>query len=261
MNNLSSVNNDLVKKWYKLTLAKERKKEQSYLVEGEHLVDEAIKSKALLKALIINERELERYQDLTKRITNSVPIYIVNDAIATKISQTKNTQGIFLEIEADTVAISDLLQKTQLVLLDQVQNPGNLGTIIRSADAFGYDGVLLSQSSVDPLNDKVIRSAQGSHFHLPIAKTDLSLKELYFELKQKAFTIYATALCDDARLLDTIEFATKKVIVIGNEAQGISEESLLNADQLVTIPITGHAESLNAGVAAGIVLYQAMTKS
>ncbi|MCU1947389.1 RNA methyltransferase [Enterococcus faecium] len=139
------------------------------------------------------------------------------------------------------------------LLLDNVQDPGNVGTMIRTADAFGMAGVLLGKGTADIYSTKVLRSMQGSNYHLPVLQKDLA--EVIPVMKGKGFTVYGTELNEEAHALDKVEKTEDFAIIMGNEGQGVSQEILSSTDQNVYIPMKGNAESLNVGVAAGIVLY------
>src|SRR5699024_7380004 len=139
-----------------------------------------------------------------------------------------------------------------LLVVDSLQDPGNLGTMIRTADAAGFEAVILGDGSVDLYNEKVIRATQGSIFHIPVFQFDLITNIPV--LKQEGFRIWASAL-SGATSYNVLTPAEKNALVIGNEGAGVSDEVLLLADYQVKIPIYGKAESLNAGIAAGILMY------
>lgn len=140
-----------------------------------------------------------------------------------------------------------------LLLIDQVQDPGNLGTMIRTADAAGFSQVVLGKGTVDLYNDKVVRASQGSIFHIPIIQADLL--ELIPALQSQTYTVLASAL-ENAVAYDTVEQLEKIALVMGNEGSGIAPEILQLADKCIKIPIYGQAESLNVSIAAGILMYQ-----
>ena len=142
-----------------------------------------------------------------------------------------------------------------LVLLDRLQDPGNMGTIIRTADALGANGVVITRGSVDMFNPKTIRSTMGSIFHIPLVYYD-DINDALMELKEKNIKIMSTSLESSVPCYE-VDFTKDFALVIGNEASGISKEVLDNSDTLIRIPMVGRAESLNAGVASGIVMYEA----
>jgi TrmH family RNA methyltransferase len=140
-----------------------------------------------------------------------------------------------------------------VLVLDRIQDPGNLGTMIRTADAAGFDTVLLGKGTVDPFNAKVVRATQGSLFHVNVRAVDLL--ETLPELKSEGFHVYGTALAK-ATSYEQVDFKDKVALVIGNEAQGVHNDVLDLCDTRVHIPVLGDAESLNAAVAAGILMYR-----
>lgn len=149
------------------------------------------------------------------------------------------------------------LQKPFMLFLDGIQDPGNMGTIIRTADAFNIDGIILGEGCVDPYNSKVVRSTMGSIFRVPLYICKNSIESL-LELKGKGFNIIATSLRGISIYNVDFNFNKKFLCIIGNEANGVSPKILDFADRQIKIPMPGNAESLNAGVAASIIMYEAM---
>ena len=141
-------------------------------------------------------------------------------------------------------------------MLDRIQDPGNLGTIIRTADAFGVDGILISEGSVDGYNPKVVRATMGSIFRVNILHIKKSLNILE-ELKNRGIKIYSTSL-QGKNYIQEINFKIPSLLIIGNESKGVSDELLNMAHSLIKIPMVGKAESLNAAVASSIIMYEAM---
>lgn len=240
---ITSVKNQSIKNWAKLTQRKYRNEQGLFIVEGEHLVEEALTSDREIETVVI-EAGFEPRLDLS-----SQKIEFVSDHVFSHLAQTKSPQGILAIVKLKKI---DHYLTNRLLLLDSVQDPGNLGTMIRTADAAGFDAVILGQGTVDLYNDKVIRSSQGSIFHLPIIQTDLSAE--IDRLKASGVTIYASTL-EQADPIDTIELADKMALMVGNEGNGVDARLLKQADHLVHIPIYGQAESLNVSVAAGIMMY------
>ncbi|MRG87648.1 TrmH family RNA methyltransferase [Salinibacillus xinjiangensis] len=242
---IESVQNQKVKQWNKLKRKKERMKNNTFLVEGEHLVEEALKSNWNVKELIIRENYdsawLETYQ---------IPYTTVSEKVFSTLTQTEHPQGIMAEIHMKKHQFHSTGKR--MVLLDGVQDPGNVGTIIRTADAFGFDGIVMGNGTVDLFNDKVIRSTQGSLFHLPIMFGDLT--NWMDTLKQQEYHIWATAL-QDAQPLNNEDLPQKLAVIFGNEGNGVQKELLNKADRRVFIPIKGQAESLNVSIASGIIMY------
>lgn len=245
MKYIHSSKNPQVKQWKKLHTKKEREKTGTFLVEGFHLVEESLKVDDLVIEIIVSE-EVE----IPTRINyGSVPITTINKEVLKELAETETTQGIFAVCKQPTYEIA--MGKTYL-LLDAVQDPGNLGTIIRTADAAGIDAVIVGNGSVDIYNSKVLRSAQGSHFHLPIIRGELS--EWIKKLKASNISIYGTAL-ENGTIYSKVSPSESFALMVGNEGNGIQAELLNETDQNLYIPILGKSESLNVAVAAGILLY------
>lgn len=241
---ITSTQNSQVKKWRKLHTKKYRTEMSQFLIEGFHLLEEAYKSNWEIETVIVKEGTI---------VPDWVPksdVVLVDARVFAEITETESPQGI--------AAVVQMKKRTPILngyvlLVDRIQDPGNLGTIIRTADAAGFSSVFLGNGTVDVYNDKVIRATQGSIFHIPIETG--SLVEIIAHLKQENYTILATAL-QDAVQYDTVKKQPKIALVIGNEGAGVSEEILKLADTTVKIPMYGQAESLNVSVAAGILMYE-----
>ena len=176
----------------------------------------------------------------------------ITEAIAKEISETEQSQGIFAHCRQPEHAEEDYATWKKLLLIDAVQDPGNVGTMIRTADAAGMDAVILGKGTADPYNPKTVRSAQGSHFNIPVVKGDLI--EWTAKAKEAGIQVIRDRIekcCESFRYLATNEFA----LIVGNEGSGVNPELLEMADNTVKIPMYGKAESLNVAVATGILLY------
>lgn len=242
---ITSSQNERVKTWKKLLSAKGRKAQQKYLLEGWHLVQEGLKANRVLECFMTQDN----YDNYAQHIT--VPITIVTDEIVQLLAETKTSQAIF---GVATLQYDKTIHPTgKYILLDALQDPGNVGTIIRTADAAGYSGVIVGNDTVDIYNAKTVRSMQGSQFHIPILK--MPLETAIQQMQQKDYTVYATALDKNAQSLLTIPPTQSIGIVVGNEGNGVSATILNAVNQTVYIPMPGQAESLNVSVAAGIVMY------
>lgn len=243
---INSRQNKQVKEWIKLKKKKEREKQGAFLLEGFHLIEEAVKAKADIRELIVTESTRE---DLPSE-WESFPLYEVSDAIGLDIADTQTPQGIFAVVSAhDTSSV----QGQKILLLDQVQDPGNLGTLIRSADAAGFDQVGLGKGTVDAYNQKVLRSAQGSHFHLSII--DVDLEDYIPALQSKGTKVYGTNLSKDSINYKERFSQDQLAIVVVNEGSGVSPSILALTDENLHIPIKGQAESLNVAIAARILMF------
>lgn len=227
-------------------MAKERKKQQQFLLEGTHLVETAMRSGWPIEMLFITE-DYRLSEEM-----ESVKHEVISENVLEHLSITKSPQGIIAV--ANMVDVSFPEEAHRVIICDSVQDPGNLGTIIRTADAAGFDAVISGTGTVDLYNDKTIRSTQGSLFHIPVIQSDLMTK--IPELKADGFHIWAAALKDSV-LYNEAKRTEKLAVIVGNEGSGIHEDVLKQADEIVKIPIFGKAESLNVGIAAAILMYEA----
>lgn len=250
--NITSTSNETIKYFISLNDKKTRMNAKRFIVEGYHLVNEASKTNLLEAIISTDEKELKKI--------NNVKRYLVNDAIINKIATTKNPQNILGIVKMLDHNITNLLpiikgNKTKLIMLDDVNDPGNLGTIIRTAAGLGYDGIIMSPNTVDLYNEKVIRSTQGVMFKIPIIKANL--QEVIKILKKEKVFCIGTALTN-AKDVKHITKKDKFAICLGNEAKGISKEVLDNMDENVKIAMNNDVESLNVSIAAGIIMYEMM---
>ncbi len=251
LKSIESVQNEKVKEWKKLLQKKGRDTFNQYIVEGFHLVEEASKNPSLITSIIVR-------QDVTvpEWVPSSADVFEVSNEIAKAISDTETNQGIFAICKKQEHLIPK--QANSFLLLDAIQDPGNLGTIIRTADAAGADVIILGEGTVDPYNPKVIRSAQGSHFHIPLIKGNLF--EWVERLKETGVTVYGTAL-EGAEAYHTVEPKLPFALILGNEGNGVNPNLLEQSSQNLFVPIYGKSESLNVTIAGGILLYHFMNKA
>lgn len=237
---------------------KGREQLNAFLIEGVHLVEEALKSPIDLQA-VIYDGEKGIPQEIRDRLPEDAPLYSASPAVIEKLSDTKTPQGIIAVVGMPSPSETEIrflhmLDGTYyLLMLDAVQDPGNLGTIIRTADAAGVDGVILGRGTVDLYNPKTIRSTMGSLFHLPLLSADL--REWILRCQASGARVIGTSLAGAIEYTEPL-FTEKSVLIIGNEGQGVSAEILDITTSRVKIPIYGKAESLNAAVAAAILLYE-----
>ncbi|MFX3623965.1 MAG: TrmH family RNA methyltransferase [Ectobacillus sp.] len=246
MKKIDSLQNPRVKHWKKLHTKKERDKSGTFLVEGFHLVEEALKAKDTVRELIVSES----IDIPTTWEVDDVEVYIVSDAIMKALSETETPQGIAAVCEKHAQEVK--IANGKFLLLDGIQDPGNLGTIIRTADAAGWDAVIIGEGTVDVYNSKAVRSTQGSLFHLPVVKG--VLEEWVEKFKAHHIPVYGTALQNSVGYTQ-VEPADSFALILGNEGNGVRPDLLQQCDQNLYIPIYGQAESLNVAVAAGILMY------
>lgn len=245
---IESVKNERVKAWKKLHTRKGREKAGLFLIEGFHLVEEAMKAGVDMEAILIKEGV-----SLSFSAEINGDMIVVNEAVLNVLSETKTPQGVMAVCRMKKGENMPRLNEGIFLLVDRVQDPGNLGTMIRTADSAGATAIVLGEGTVDLYNDKVIRSSQGSLFHLPIYRGK-NLLDVIDELKQNQIPVYGTALQGASRY-EQIEKQQSFALLVGNEGEGVSEELLQATDQNIYIPIYGKAESLNVAVATGILLY------
>lgn len=241
---ITSKSNNLIKKAKKLL--KKKYRDHSYLIEGWHLFEEAEKAGAEFLNIFV----LEDYAD---RVSHFSMVTYVTPEILKELTDSKTPQGIIAELAMPSLPLENLKVGRYLVLED-VQDPGNVGTMIRTADAAGLDGVLISEKSADIYNQKTLRSMQGSHFHLPIWRTNVY--EACQKLQNLDVPLIATTLSKESVSHKTVEHNGNFALVMGNEGNGISDSMTKQADILAHIIMPGQAESLNVAVATGIVLFQ-----
>lgn len=240
---ITSKANSVVKNAKKLHQKKYRK--SAYLIEGWHLFEEAVQAGVTIEKIFA----LESYRDQLAAFPQTV---WVSEEILRDLADTQTPQGIVAVIQKEEVDLPDLHQGKYLFLED-VQDPGNVGTMIRTADAAGFTGVIVSDKSADIYSLKTLRSMQGSHFHLPIYR--LPVATFVEEAKKSNLPLLATTLSRESKDYRELSSLENFVLVMGNEGQGISSVMAESADQLVHISMKGRAESLNVAVAAGILMF------
>src|SRR5699024_8448906 len=220
---ITSVQNKQVKEWKKLHERKYRYETKRFLIEGFHLLEEAFKTDQIFEVIIVEDGI--NYPSWVEEKN----VIKVSEQVFKEISQTETPQGIAAVIEMKESAATE---DKHVLLLDAIQDPGNLGTIIRTADAAGFSKVVLGMGTVDVYNDKVIRASQGSIFHIPIERAHLA--DEIAQLQQKGFSVWATTL-EKAQNYRDITPNKKTAIILGNEGSGVDATLISLADQLVKI--------------------------
>ncbi|WP_227396670.1 TrmH family RNA methyltransferase [Jeotgalibacillus aurantiacus] len=244
MSVIQSMQNGKVKEWKKLLTKKGRDKSGLFLVEGYHLIEEAILADAVIEVIVREGVEIPGKAE-------ELPVSIVTEEISAALAETEHSQGVFAICRQPDLNVATLTGK-QLLILDSVQDPGNIGTMIRTADAAGIDAVILGKGTADPYNAKILRAAQGSHFHLPIVKEDIQSVLAY--CKNNGISVFGTSL-QEALPYREVDSKKEFALIMGNEGAGMKQELLEQTDQNLYIPIYGKSESLNVAIAAGILLY------
>ncbi|CCQ98350.1 Uncharacterized tRNA/rRNA methyltransferase YsgA [[Clostridium] ultunense Esp] len=254
---ITSDRNPRVKEWAKLLRKKGREEEKRFLIEGVRLVEEALRSGAPVEVLLFQSG---RDYSLLRDLPPGIETWEVSEAVIRKLAATEETQGIMavvrMEVEgpfSSFLAGEREKHSSLLLFVDGVQDPGNLGTIIRTADAAGADGVLLGEGTVDLYNPKTVRSTMGSLFHLPIRSVDGNLA--LTKLKEAGYQTVAASLKGSADYRE-VDYGERVVVLVGNEAHGLSPQLEEMAQIRVRLPIYGKAESLNVAIATALMLYE-----
>ena len=234
---IESLQNKKVKEWTSLKEKKERDKTNTFLIEGDHLLKEAMKHHLVIEVITTEEADYE------------VPTFHVTKKVMEKITNQVTPPKVI----AVTKKLEEKAINGPVLILDGIQDPGNLGTILRTADSIGLTQILVSKGTADCYNPKVVRSTMGAIFRVKIIECEDLVKTLK-EIKKHKFEIVVSSLQTDNSIYD-INYH-KKVIVIGNEANGVKKEIQDLADKKIKIPMLGKTESLNASVATGIILYE-----
>lgn len=234
---ITSASNNTIKALIKLKQKKYRDETGYYLVESEHLVEEAMKAKQV-ECLIS-----------TKDITSDLPIIVVSNEVMSKLSFTKSPQSIMAKCKIKKE--KKLIDGKRYLILDDLQDPGNIGTLIRTALAFSIDQVILSNNCVDLYNDKLLRSMQGANFHISCIYDDL--KTVISTLKKNNVKIIGSAL-ENGQDIKQIKISEKMAFIVGNEGNGMNKDILQECDYVGYIPINT-IESLNVAIAGSIMMY------
>ncbi len=260
---IDSATNKKIKLAASLHNRRHRDKEGLFVVEGIRLSEMAAVSGwpisfALCTSKAIQEPRVKKI--LAVLAGKDCPVYETSEEIYRKASATETPQGLLLVMGQQQARFEDMVlpgKQAFLLVLDGVQDPGNAGAMIRTADAAGCSGIVLLKDNVDLFSDKTVRATMGSLFHLPVIQK-VNMADLQAFLKENDIRLLAAALDSSAQPHFQADFCTDIAIVFGNEGNGISAEMLQAADNKVYIPMFGQAESLNVATAAAIVLYEAI---
>lgn len=239
MKEITSINNDYIKYLLKLKEKKYRHSEKKFIIEGYHLVNEAYQAKMLKEVLVIDDDE--KFE--------GVSVIKVTDQIIKKLSSTITPQNI---IGICDISNEKEIKGKKILLLDNINDPGNLGTLIRSSLGFGIDTIVLSEDCVDLYNEKVIRATQGAIFKINIIINDL--KETIEYLQKHDIKVFGTSL-ESSKFLQEYKVNNNYAILLGNEANGVKKELLQLTNDNIKIEIDNKLESLNVAVAGSIIMY------
>ena len=233
--------------------AKSRRRDKCFIVEGLRMFTET--PIELITECYVTEGFLSSPDERVKTKLENIKYETVSDRVFEKMSGTVTPQGIMMVVKYPDYTAADIISKGGVILLlENIQDPGNLGTMLRTAEAAGVNGILLSKGSVDIYSPKVIRSTMGAIYRMPFAYGDIF--EMMDDLKKSDFKIHAAALGFNSDYRDA-DYTGNVAILIGNEGNGLTDKAIATATDTVTIPMDGRAESLNAAVSAAILMYEA----
>ncbi|MCH5298226.1 MAG: RNA methyltransferase [Ruminococcus sp.] len=254
---ITAKDNPLIKHINKLIKsAKYRKESCEFIAEGVRLCEDAFLSDAEITALVVSETALEKYADVIKKISQSASgFYVVSNSLFSSMSDTKSPQGVLCVIKTlDKSTLFDKIKDNgKFLALDNVQDPSNLGTILRTAEAVGIDGIVMSKDCCDIYSPKVVRGSMGAVFRLPYIITE-TIEE--FIKSNRSLTSYASVVDRNVAKITDIDFNAPCVVAIGNEGNGLKKATIEACNSSFTIPMKGRAESLNAAVAASIIIWE-----
>ena len=251
---IQSKDNKTIKHIISLQQRKYRQKFGEYTVEGIRAVTDLGK-KGFLRAILIRESKRSELEPLVQKDFSISSVYVVQDPIFDKIEHSVNGQGILgIAKKCINELHSFIVEDGLYVALDGVQDPGNLGTIIRTAVAAGAKGIFLLKGTVDPYNEKCVRSTMSALCNIPIFE-DITLSEFYDFIKDNTIKTYVTSL-ENAKPYHTISYAKRTMVILGNEGNGVSRDIIEMCDQAITIPMYGDIESLNVSIAAALCMYK-----
>jgi len=253
------LSKEKLKELLKLKTKKGRKTQGTFLIEGLRLCEEMANSNWEAESVLFtgsfqnSSSGKNLLQKFERRNVKTIP---VKSEVVKKLSDTVTPQGIIAVVKIKEFSLNEPWSESSNIILalDAIRDPGNVGTLIRTADAFGIGGVILSLDTVELYNPKVVRSTMGSIFHLPIF-CEVNLEKTIPQLKKRNFKIYGADV-REGKNLETFDYSEKICLLIGSETEGLNKNLLDLSDEIIRIPIFGRAESLNASVAGGILLYE-----
>ncbi|HCT65100.1 MAG TPA: 23S rRNA (guanosine(2251)-2'-O)-methyltransferase RlmB [Lachnospiraceae bacterium] len=252
---IESSQNKTIKLINSLKTKKDRDRLELFVAEGLRFVEE-IPNDYEIVLYAVSKSFSDEYD--VAMFEKRAVLYVVEDKLFKEISDTSNPQGILAVIKQKKISFEQVIDSVEenefFIMAEELNDPGNLGTIVRTADACGCNGVFLSKGSVDVYNPKVLRSTMGSVFHIPVI-SDVDLEECSRRLKAKNIAIYAAHL-QGQQYVYSFNLTNGCAFIVGNEARGLSEKIAKLADVYVKIPMLGKAESLNASIAAGVLMYE-----
>jgi TrmH family RNA methyltransferase len=250
---IASSSNPLLKTVRSLHDRSGRKKSGLFLLEGAKLLEEALNNELYVQDIIVSSTFLKNGMPGMPQLDRE-ELVVVEDSLFSHLATTETPQGVLATASMRTHELSDVLtqEKPLIVVSDAVQDPGNLGAIMRSALAFGATAMVLTKGTTDPYSPKAVRSAMGALFALPVV-TDILLDDLIEDLRAHHVTIFALDQNADETIWN-VQFPERLALLLGNEGNGMSDDDIAKADRVLAIPISPRSESLNVAITAGIVL-------
>ena len=252
--NITAKDNKLIKKIKKLvSSASFRREDNSFVLEGQRLVFDAVKNGYLIDTLVVSESYLKSAIDLDIVANQKV---LLPDSLFKSLCDTVNPQGILCVAKMpDTVCDIEKIEKGKYIILENTQDPANLGAIARTAEALGLSGLIVSTNGCDPFSPKAQRAAMGALVRFPLyLSQDISAD--IKSLQKKEFSVFASVVSDADCNISDVSYDGSCAVIIGNEANGVTEQLKSVADKKITIPMGGRAESLNAAAAAAIIIWE-----
>lgn len=255
MREITSKDNKIFRHALSLKTKKYRDRNGEYLIEGPNLLKEALKEKIEVEGVFVRpELTDEEAEILSGNSELERKTFVLSRKLFDELKDTETSQGIITVVKKRQQIPENASDGGNYVVLDRLQDPGNIGTILRTADAAGFELAVFMKGTADPYGSKVIRSACGSLFRLPIVFVE-DADELIEMVHLRGKRLIATAMDADKAYFDC-DLVRDAAIIIGNEGNGISPELISGADEKISIPMAGNTESLNAAVAAGILMYE-----
>ncbi len=254
---ISSKENNIVKKILKLNKSsKFRKEEKVFIAEGLRLVEDAVLNNCCIDFFVFSQTATDKYKNFFDNICSKFSnIYVFPDNLFSYISETKSPQGVLacIKILDKNILFDKIGNGGKYLALENIQDPGNLGTVFRTAEALGISAIILTSDCCDVYSPKVVRSTMGAIFRMPFYIVN-TISD--FLLKNKNLFSYAAVVNDNAQKISKVRFENPSVCIIGNEGNGLKKETIDLCDNKITIPMKGRAESLNVSVAAGIIMWE-----
>lgn len=259
MDIITSKQNNILKHCKKLKNKKYRREYNEFFIEGIRFIEEALKAKISIKYFIVaSDIKGDRLNNIVRQIKDkNIDIFYIDEKLKGEIFETDTPQGIGAIIEKNNYELDLIIPKANfIIIIDCIQDPGNLGTIIRTAHSANADAIIMNEGTVDLYSSKVLRATMGSIFNIPIIQVE-DMNLVIDNLKNNSFNVYGASPLGKNDYFKN-NYLEKTAFVIGNEGNGISEYIENNCTSLIKIPMLGQTESLNASVAAGILIYEAV---